>query len=149
MHTNPTAGRGVSLAFAHVQHLLTALDGAPSASELTVAFDAWTDANIGAWYQLQAGADASLLRRAEAAVRGETPPPPDRTEQIRAAVIELSRQPSPAGLLLRRLRNLVSLPSEVLGDAGVRAAAEEHLARGQAGATLTIGPTRASFATAA
>ena len=149
MHTNPTAGRGVSLAFAHVQQLLAAVDGAPSASELTVAFDAWTDANIGAWYQLQAGADASLLRRAEAAVRGETLPPPDRTEQIRAAVIELSRQPSPAGLLLRRLRNLVSLPSEVLGDPGVQAAAEELLARRNAEAVLTTGPTRASFAAAA
>ena len=32
MHTNPTAGRGVSLAFAHVQHLVSAVAGAASAA---------------------------------------------------------------------------------------------------------------------
>jgi 2-polyprenyl-6-methoxyphenol hydroxylase-like FAD-dependent oxidoreductase len=149
MHTNPTAGRGVSLAFAHVQHLLSALNRATSAIELTVDFDIWTDANIGAWYQLQAGADASLLRRAEAAVRGETIPPPDRMEQIRGAVIELSRQPSAAGLLLRRLRNLVALPGEVLSDPAVQAAADLVLARREAQAIGAAGPTRASFAAAA
>jgi 2-polyprenyl-6-methoxyphenol hydroxylase-like FAD-dependent oxidoreductase len=148
MHTNPTAGRGVSLAFAHVQQLLTAVDSSASATELTVGFDAWTDANIGAWYQLQAGADASLLRRAEAAVRGEALPPPDHMEQVRVAVIELSRQPSAAGLLLRRLRNLVSLPATVLGDPTVVAAAEELLAdRAQAGVSAEA--SRASFLAAA
>jgi 2-polyprenyl-6-methoxyphenol hydroxylase-like FAD-dependent oxidoreductase len=150
MHTNPTAGRGVSLAFAHVQYLLYALDRAVSPTELAIGFDTWTDANIGAWYQLQAGADASLLRRAEASVRGETLPPPDGTEQIRAVIVELSKQTGPAGLRLRRLRNLVSLPSEVLDDPTVQAVAREFLARleAEAGGRLA-GPTRSSFADAA
>ncbi len=149
MHTNPTAGRGVSLAFAHVQHLVSAVAGAASAAELTMGFDAWTDSNIGAWYQLQAGADASLLRRAEAAVRGEAPPPPDRMEQIRAAVAELSGQPGPAGLLLRRLRHLVSLPSEVLGNPVVLAATADLRSRQEAQALVPPGPSRVSFAAAA
>jgi 2-polyprenyl-6-methoxyphenol hydroxylase-like FAD-dependent oxidoreductase len=149
MHTNPTAGRGVSIAFAHAQHLVSAIDNAESPAEFTVEFDHWTDANVGAWYQLQAGADASIVRRMEAAVRGEDLPPPDRMEQVRAVVIELSKQPSPAGQKLRRMRHLVALPSEVLGDPMVLAAANEFLARrGEQTGTL-VGPTRASFASAA
>jgi 2-polyprenyl-6-methoxyphenol hydroxylase-like FAD-dependent oxidoreductase len=147
MHTNPTAGRGVSLAFSHVQHLATALDRARSPFELTAEFDSWTDGNIAAWYQLQAGADASLLRRAEAAVRGVTLPALDRMEQIRAVIIELSKQPGPATMRLRRLRNLVSLPAEVLGDPLVLGAAEQFLARRPDGGR-SAGPTRTAFADA-
>jgi 2-polyprenyl-6-methoxyphenol hydroxylase-like FAD-dependent oxidoreductase len=148
MHTNPTAGRGVSLAFAHVQHLVSIIDRAQSPTDLTLAFDAWTEANIAAWYQLQAGADASLLRRAEAAVRGETLPPPDRSEQIRTVIIEASKQQTPAGVRLRRMRNLVALPSEVLGDPGVIEAAGQMLDRHPGGELLTAGPSRESFAAA-
>jgi hypothetical protein len=146
MHTNPTAGRGVSLAFAHVQHLVSIIDQIDSPTELAVAFDAWTDTNIAAWYQLQAGADASLLRRAEAAVRGEPLPPPDRTEKIRAAVIEMSKQPGPEALKLRRLRNVVALPAEVLSEPAVLAAADEFLVRRSVEGKLSVGPTRESFA---
>jgi 2-polyprenyl-6-methoxyphenol hydroxylase-like FAD-dependent oxidoreductase len=149
MHTNPTAGRGVSLAFAHAQQLVSTIEGADSPSDFTVAFDEWTHANIGAWYQLQAGADASMTRRMEAAVRGESLPPPERMEQIRAVMIELSKQASPAGLKLRRMRNLVALPAEVLGDPTVLAAAEECLSRRDRHHGALAGPTRARFAAAA
>jgi 2-polyprenyl-6-methoxyphenol hydroxylase-like FAD-dependent oxidoreductase len=146
MHTNPTAGRGVSLAFAHAQHLVATVGNTDPGADFTVAFDAWTDANIGSWYHLQAGADASMVRRMEAAVRGEAPPPPDRMEQIRAVMIALSKQATPAGLRLRRMRNVVSLPAEVLGDPIVQAAAESYLARETDHNGEPAGPTRASFA---
>ena len=94
-------------------------------AKLTTGFDAWTAINMAAWYQLQAGADASMVRRMEAAVRGETLPPPERMEQIRSVIIELSKQPGHAGVQLRRLRHLVALPSEVLGDPIVLTAADE------------------------
>jgi 2-polyprenyl-6-methoxyphenol hydroxylase-like FAD-dependent oxidoreductase len=145
MHTNPTAGRGVSLAFAHVQQLASTIDCAGSPSEFAVAFDAWTEANIAAWYQLQAGADASIARRMYAAVRGEIPPPPDRTEQIRHVLIELSKQPGPEAQRLRRLRNVIELPADVLADPAVLAAADDFLARRPAPNGPPAGPTRASF----
>jgi hypothetical protein len=47
MHTNPTAGRGVSLAFAHAQHLVSTFDSSAAPAEFTAAFDGWTDANMG------------------------------------------------------------------------------------------------------
>jgi 2-polyprenyl-6-methoxyphenol hydroxylase-like FAD-dependent oxidoreductase len=146
MHTNPTAGRGVSLAFAHVQHLVSLTGRASSSRELAGALDRWTDTNIGGWFQLQAGADASMLRRAEAAVRGEMPPPPDHMERIRAVAIELSRQPGPAGLLLRRMRHLVALPAQVLTDLDVLAAANEFLSRPSRGDSLPAGPSRGDWA---
>jgi 2-polyprenyl-6-methoxyphenol hydroxylase-like FAD-dependent oxidoreductase len=146
MHTNPTAGRGVSLAFAHVEHLAATIDRACSAGEFIVEFDKWTDANIGAWFQLQAAADASMSRRAEAAVRGESLPPPDRAEQIREVMIEFSKEPGPASLALRRMRNLVALPSEVLSDPSVLAAAADFLTRQGPRLERSAGPTRAAFA---
>jgi 2-polyprenyl-6-methoxyphenol hydroxylase-like FAD-dependent oxidoreductase len=149
MHTNPTAGRGVSLAFAHVQHLVSLTGSSPSSRDLAMNLDAWTETNVGAWFQLQAGTDASMLRRAEAAVRGEAPPPPDHIERIRAVAIELSKQSGPAGLLLRRMRQLVSLPAEVLTDLDVLAAAKDFLARPSPGNSLPAGPTRADFAAVA
>jgi 2-polyprenyl-6-methoxyphenol hydroxylase-like FAD-dependent oxidoreductase len=153
MHTDPTAGRGASLAFAHVQYLLSALDRGGPGADLVVGLDRWTDANVGTWYELQAGADASLQRRAEAAVRGEAAPAPDRMEQLRAVVVELSGQLGPAALRLRRLQHLVSLPSEVLDDPAVLAAADRFVARGEltdaTGARGEAGPSRTSFASAA
>ena len=144
MHTNPTAGRGVSLAFAHALHLASTIDGSDPDADFSVAFDNWTDANIAAWYQLQAGADASMVRRMEAAASGEQLPPPDRMEQIRAIIIAISKQPGAAGLRLRRVRNLVELPGDVLTDPAILAAANAYLdEHGVEGGS--VGPTRAAF----
>jgi 2-polyprenyl-6-methoxyphenol hydroxylase-like FAD-dependent oxidoreductase len=146
MHTNPTAGRGVSLAFGHALHLASTIDGHAAPENFSVAFDEWTDANIAAWYQLQAGADASMVGRMEAIVRGEPLPPPGRMEQMRAAVIAVSKQPGPGGLRLRRLRNLVELPRDVLADPMVVAAANTYLDEHGAETGAAMGLTRASFA---
>jgi 2-polyprenyl-6-methoxyphenol hydroxylase-like FAD-dependent oxidoreductase len=146
MHTNPTAGRGVSLAFAHIEHLAATIDRPMSRWEFALQFDAWTDANIGVWFELQAAADSSMTRRAEAAVRGEALPPPDRSEQIREILIEFSKQPGPASLPLRRMRNLVALPSEGLSQPGVLAAAEDFLVEQGPRLAGLSGPSRAVFA---
>jgi hypothetical protein len=132
-----------------VQHLVSLTGSSPSPRDLAVNLDAWTETNIGAWFQLQAGTDASMLRRAEAAVRGEAAPPLDHTERIRTVAIALSKQPGPAGLLLRRMRHLVSLPAQVLTDLDVLAAANDFFARPSSGNSLPAGPTRADFATLA
>jgi 2-polyprenyl-6-methoxyphenol hydroxylase-like FAD-dependent oxidoreductase len=145
MHTNPTAGRGLSLAFSHALHLASTIDGIESLPDFSLAFDEWTDANIAAWYQLQAGADASMVRRMEAAVRGEQLPPPDRMEQIRAVVIAVSKQAGPGALRLRRVRNLVELPGSVLADPAVLAAATAYLDQHGVEDGASMGPSRASF----
>jgi 2-polyprenyl-6-methoxyphenol hydroxylase-like FAD-dependent oxidoreductase len=82
LHTNPTAGRGTSLAFAQAQHLAATLGNAADPVSYTADFDAWTDTNIGAWYQPQAQAAASLARRMQAAVDGKSSPPPEPAERL-------------------------------------------------------------------
>ena len=43
MHLNPTAGRGVSLAFAQAEHLALTIGGATNPLAYTAGFDSWTD----------------------------------------------------------------------------------------------------------
>jgi len=120
LHTNPTAGRGVSLAFTQAQHLATTLGQAADPVSYTAAFDAWTAANIGVWFQPQAQADASLARRMQAAVDGKPSPPPDPAERLRLAIFSAARTDTPVALALRRMIHLVSLPEDVIGNETVR-----------------------------
>ena len=76
VHTNPTAGRGVSLAFAQAEHLALTIGGATDPLAYTAGFDSWTDAHIGVWHGSQIQADAAMARRMQAAVAGQPAPPP-------------------------------------------------------------------------
>ncbi|MHB8669972.1 MAG: NAD(P)/FAD-dependent oxidoreductase, partial [Acidimicrobiales bacterium] len=144
LHTNPTAGRGASLAFAHAQHLADSVERLDSPMKFMTDFDEWTGANIGAWYFPQAAADASLVRRMEAAVRNEELPPPDQMEQMRAIMVTLAKVPGPDGLPFRQMMNLVALPAEVIGNPDVLAKAQEFMSGESSGAVM--GPARAAFA---
>jgi 2-polyprenyl-6-methoxyphenol hydroxylase-like FAD-dependent oxidoreductase len=147
LHTNPTAGRGASLAFAQAEHLAATLDGSEPGKAFVSAFDAWTDSNIGVWYPLQAGADGSALARMEAAVRGEDTAPPDELEQLRGALIGMSKLPGQRGVLARRVFNLVSLPSAALGDPEFREAARIFGAPGSDARPLAFEVARDRVAT--
>jgi 2-polyprenyl-6-methoxyphenol hydroxylase-like FAD-dependent oxidoreductase len=142
LHTNPTAGRGVSLAFAQAQHLATTLDQAADPVSYTTAFDAWTDTNIGVWYQPQTQADASLARRMQAAVDGKPSPPPEPAERLRLAIFSAARTDTPVALALRRMIHLVSLPEDVIGNETVRAQLGALLAARPELTARAAGPSR-------
>jgi 2-polyprenyl-6-methoxyphenol hydroxylase-like FAD-dependent oxidoreductase len=148
LHTNPTAGRGVSLAFAQAQHLATTLDKATDPLSYAVAFDAWTHTNIGAWYGPQAQADASLARRVQAAVDGKPSPPPDPMERLRLAIFNASRTDAQVALPLRRMIHLVSLPQDVIGNGAVRAELNAILAARPELTARAAGPRREETAAA-
>jgi hypothetical protein len=61
-------------------------------------------------------------------------------------VIEFSKQPGAASLPLRRLRNLVALPSEALSQPGVLTAAADFLLEQGPRLAALSGPSRAVFA---
>jgi 2-polyprenyl-6-methoxyphenol hydroxylase-like FAD-dependent oxidoreductase len=149
LHTNPTAGRGTSLAFAQAQHLATTLDRADDPVSFTAAFDSWTDTNIGAWYQPQAQADASLARRMQAAVDGKPSPPPEPMERLRLAIFSASRTKAPVALPLRRMIHLVSLPEDVIGNEAVRAGLDALVAVQPELTAPAAGPTREEIAACA
>ena len=149
LHTNPTAGRGVSLAFAQAQHLATTLAKATDPVSYTAAFDAWTRTNIGAWYAPQAQADASLARRMQAAVDGKPSPPPEPMERLRLAIFSASRTDAPVALSLRRMIHLVSLPEDVIGNEAVRAELDALLTARPELIARAAGPSREEIATCA
>jgi 2-polyprenyl-6-methoxyphenol hydroxylase-like FAD-dependent oxidoreductase len=145
IHTNPTAGRGVSLAFAHAQHLASAVDTTGSLSDFSIAFDEWSDLNLSPWYHLQASADAFFARRLDAAVREEELPRPERLEQVRPIMVALSKQDGPTALALRQVLHLVTLPTDVLGDPTVVAAADDLLAGPGQQSADSVRASRAAF----
>jgi 2-polyprenyl-6-methoxyphenol hydroxylase-like FAD-dependent oxidoreductase len=119
MHTNPTAGRGVSLAFAQAERLALTIGGATDPLAYTAGFDGWTDAHIGVWYGPQAQADAALARRIQAAVAGQPAPALDPAERLRSAVFHAARTDADIAVALRRMLHLVARPGEVLGNPAV------------------------------
>jgi 2-polyprenyl-6-methoxyphenol hydroxylase-like FAD-dependent oxidoreductase len=148
LHTNPTAGRGVSLAFAQAQHLATTFGEAADPISYAAAFDAWTDANVGAWYGPQAQADASLARRMQAAVDGRPSPPPEPMERLRLVIFNASRTDADVALPLRRMIHLVSLPKDVIGNETVRAALNALIAARPELTARAAGPRREVIAAA-
>lgn len=119
MHTNPTAGRGVSLAFAQAEHLALSVGQATDPVAYTADFDTWTLAHTGAWYEPQASADAAMARRIQAAVAGQPAPPPDPGERLRSAAFHAARTDADVAVALRRMLHLVARPAEVLGNPAV------------------------------
>jgi 2-polyprenyl-6-methoxyphenol hydroxylase-like FAD-dependent oxidoreductase len=146
LHTNPTAGRGVSIAFAHAQHLAATIGQATQPIHYVAAFDDWTHANIGAWYGPQAHADKALASRMEAAVHGEPAPPPEPAERLRLAIFQAARTSSEVAPPLRRMIHMVALPAEVLGSQQVMARLSNLLAAYPELAAPADGPDRAQFA---
>jgi hypothetical protein len=58
MQTNPTLGRGVSMAFMHAQHLVRELDACMGDPwDLVVRFERWTTEHFGPWFETQVALD--------------------------------------------------------------------------------------------
>jgi FAD dependent oxidoreductase len=110
LHTNPTAGRGVSLAFAQAEHLALTVGEAADPLACTASFDSWTDGHVGIWHGPQTQADAAMARRMHAAVAGQLVPPPDPAERLRSAAFHAARTDADVAVALRRMLHLVAGP---------------------------------------
>jgi 2-polyprenyl-6-methoxyphenol hydroxylase-like FAD-dependent oxidoreductase len=74
-HTNPTLGRGISLALAHAQQLARTAHRAPvDPLAHAVDFAAWTERSLGVWYETQSAIDAAASVRLRATFTGEPVP---------------------------------------------------------------------------
>jgi 2-polyprenyl-6-methoxyphenol hydroxylase-like FAD-dependent oxidoreductase len=146
MHTNPTAGRGVSLAFAQAEHLALTIGGATDPVAYTAVFDSWTDAHIGVWYGPQAQADAAMARRIQAAVAGQPAPALDPAERLRSAAFHAARTDADVAVVLRRMLHLVARPGEVLGNPAVASQLCALVEARPELAAVAAGPTREELA---
>jgi 2-polyprenyl-6-methoxyphenol hydroxylase-like FAD-dependent oxidoreductase len=127
-HTNPTLGRGTSLALAHAQHLArTAHEAQSGADGFAARFAEWTERNLGVWYESQAAIDAAASVRLRATFTGEAVPRAAYAARaIEALGVASATDQRIAGLFQRLIGVLMTL-GDVLAQPGVEAQIEPLL----------------------
>lgn len=119
-HTNPTLGRGTSLALAHAQQLArTAHQAGADAYGYAAGFAAWTERNLGVWYESQSAIDAAASVRLRATFTGEpVPRAAYAARAIEALGVASATDLRIAGLLQRLIGVLMTL-GDVVAQPGV------------------------------
>jgi hypothetical protein len=148
LETNPTAGRGVALAFLHARDFASALDAGVSDPYAFVDdFERWTVDHVGALFQTQLAIDRARLAQLRAGVAARrVPPPADPVNRLVAAMSILRDTDEVVETATARLYNLLVSPSEIMAD---RSVIRPLLAYLRAHEVLTVpaaeGPDRATF----
>ena len=147
LHTNPTLGRGTSMAFWHAQHLANEAKGATvDPIGFVEGFDRWTQDNLGIWFDTQVAADAAGMRRLDAGLAGERlAAPEDPVARLVAAAFACAQTDSLVGDAVAEMVHLFSPPSEVFGRPEVIERIEAFLAREPDLGRPADVPTRAQF----
>jgi 2-polyprenyl-6-methoxyphenol hydroxylase-like FAD-dependent oxidoreductase len=119
-HTNPTLGRGTSLALAHAQELArTAHRAQVDAYGYAVEFAVWTELNLGVWYESQSAIDAAASVRLRATFTGEPVPRAAYSARAFEALGAASVNDQRIAGLLQRLIGVLMPLNEVLAQPGV------------------------------
>ncbi len=147
LHTNPTLGRGISLALWQAQHLATS---AALAEDDPVAFvaryDEWTQAQLGVWFDTQRAIDAAGLERLEAGLRGvRLPLSAEPSTRRAAAALALAQTDPVVGSAVTRMFHLLASPLETFNDPEVAQRIDAFLASDPDLERPPDSPTRAEF----
>ncbi len=147
LHTNPTLGRGTSMAFWHAQHLAEEAESAAvDPVGFVASFDRWTQDNLGIWFDTQVAADAAGMRRLDAGLAGERlAAPDDPVARLAAAAFACAQTDAVVGGAVAEMVHLFSPPPEVLGRPAVTERIEAFVARNHDLARPADVPTRAEF----
>ncbi len=118
MQTNPTFGRGVSLAFLHAQHLARTVEQTPADPLGYVArFEEWTAQHLGVWFDSQIATDSARLRQLEAGLRGDRVPlPSDPINRFVAALAIMREDDARVRAASVRIYNLLMTPQDLMAD---------------------------------
>lgn len=147
LHTNPTFGRGISLAFAQAQHFASTaeqVDADPVG--YVAAFESWTSTNLGIWYRSQVAADGARLEQIAAGLRGEHLAPSDNaTVRFIAAMVALARIDVVVARALARVAHLLMSPAELFRDTQVVQRVEAYLDQHPVIDPPVEGPSRSTF----
>lgn len=129
MHTNPTLGRGTSLAFAQARHLADSLaDSDPSSADLVLREEKWARERLTIWFDTQVTADAAFAERLDRFVSGKPSIEPDEAARTRGALFAAARDDPAVARQFRKLANLLLTPAELIADPVVQHALAERLA---------------------
>ena len=147
LHTNPTLGRGISLALWQAQRLAeVAVDAPDDPVAFVAAFDEWTQAHLGVWFDTQTAADAAALDRLEAGLRGERLPlGPEPAGRRAAAAFALAQTDPLVGAAVTRMVHLLASPADAFGDPAVAERIDAFLQTEPDLERPADAPTRAEF----
>jgi 2-polyprenyl-6-methoxyphenol hydroxylase-like FAD-dependent oxidoreductase len=146
VHTNPNAGRGVTMGYMQAQQLARTVDGADlQSAAFSEAFEIWRAKTLGTWFHHQAADDAARQVEIERALDGEPPLEPT-TESVRffGAVRALLIKDPDVALAFGRFMHMLTTPEDLAANPVVRAAVARHFEAG-GGMPPYTGPTRAEF----
>lgn len=147
MQTNPTFGRGVSLAFLHAQGLARLVERAADRLGLPVLFDEWTGRHLGGWYDLQVATDAVRVRQLESGLRGErVARSTDPASRVVSALAALQENDHAVRAASDRVYNLLMSPKDLMADRSVARTILAYLRTNPNAAPVPFaGPDRAAF----
>jgi 2-polyprenyl-6-methoxyphenol hydroxylase-like FAD-dependent oxidoreductase len=147
LHTNPTLGRGISLAMRHSQHLADVVGSAATDPLRFVQdFHDWTVDNLVWWFDSQVAADGGNLARLEAGLRGERlAAPTDAASVFAAAAFACGQRDDVVARAAARVVHMFDTPAIAFGDRGVTDRIQRHMATHAAGDRAVDVPSRKEF----
>ncbi len=144
MHTNPTFGRGVSLALAQAQHLADSIDAHNDPLQYVVEYERWTDHNLGEWFATQVQGDQATADRFHASIQRHPLPAPVGWGRFFAGMRALAPTDTEIARSLARVWNLLSTPTQTMADTNLVDRVENHWSSHPI-APPAEGPDRATF----
>lgn len=119
--TNPSLGRGATLALMHAVALRDTLRTgvADEPAKLALDFDAATEAVVGPWYRETVAFDRHRLHEMEAVIAGDAYEPDDPAWEIGHAMQAASGADSDVFRAFLRIVGVLSLPADVLAQPGI------------------------------
>ena len=130
LHTNPTLGRGISMAVWQAQHLASeASSAADDPVGFVQRFHDWTTDNLGFWFDSQVAADVAGLDRLAAGLRGERlDPPTDPASRFLGAAFRCAAHDAGVGAAVAAVVHLLVPPAEAFADPMVAGVIGAYLA---------------------
>lgn len=130
LHTNPTLGRGISMAVWQAQQLaIAASSGADDPITFVQHFHDWTTDNLGVWYDTQVTTDAANLARLAAGLRGERlDPPSDPASRFLAGAFRCAFNDKAVGDAITAIVHLLAPPAVAFADPAVTSVVAAYLA---------------------
>jgi flavin-dependent dehydrogenase len=140
--TNPSLGRGMTLALVHARYLRSFVrHHLEHPRELAEVWDAVTEAELTPWYRSTVREDRARRRQLDAHREGGAPaPPPDRDGALHAALPAAAMRDADVYRAMVDTRSCFATPEEVVARPGM---AERILDLAADGARMPPGPDRA------
>jgi 2-polyprenyl-6-methoxyphenol hydroxylase-like FAD-dependent oxidoreductase len=146
MHTNPTFGRGMSLAFEQAQRLATTLDAASDPVTYTAEFERRIAEHHREWFDVQVATDERIVARFRAALRGEQATGQEQDGgRLMLAMFAAAPTDEVVAHAATRFFNMLAPPSEIFADAELTERLGTYAASHDLSKTDPEGPTRAEF----